>query len=113
MPFVVFRGPNFQKWNFRPTGKKRFRIVIWVKLPFSNKKEVNEITTKAPCTIAEIKPIIDANADELMDLLQCALYEYWAKFLLSIDDNTSDEEIDNFNDTFPESEYGFECYVWR
>jgi hypothetical protein len=112
-PFVVFRAPNTVKWSYRPQGKRIYKIRIWIKLPFATKPEVNELITKQPCTISEIKPIIDDNANELMDLLQCTLYEYWAKFLLSITDATTDQEMDNFVDNFPQSDYGFECYVWR
>lgn len=111
-PFVVFRAPNTVRWNYQPSGRKRFRINIWVKLPFRDLPEVNEIITKKPITIAELKPTIDDHADELMDLLRNTLYEHWAAFLLSINDNTTDDEIDQFHDNFPQSDYGFECYVW-
>ena len=112
-PFVVFRAPGTQRWNSRPSGRKIYRIRIWVKLPFCAKPEVNDLITKQPCTISEIKLIIDANAVELMDLLANTLFEHWAKFLLSVNDKTTDEEIDRFHDSFPSADYGFECYVWR
>lgn len=111
-PFVIFRAPQTVRWHYQPRGRNRYRIHIWVKLPFRELPEVNEIITKKSHTISELMPIINANADELMDLLRNALYEHWANFLLSINDKTTDEEIDTFHDQFPESDYGFECYVW-
>lgn len=111
-PFVTLRAPNTVRWHYQPRGRNRYRINIWVKLPHSKLREVNEIITKQAHTISELMPIINNNADELMDLLRNTLYEHWAKFLLTINDQTTEEEIDIFHDTFPESDYGFECYVW-
>ncbi len=112
-PFVIFRAPNSIKWNYKPSGKRIYRARFWVKLPFTNTAEVNEIITKQPIAMTDLKPFLDENANELMDTLQCALYAHWAQFLLKIDDATTDEEIDEFFDNFPQSDYGFECYVWR
>lgn len=112
-PFVVFRAPNSVQWHYHPKGKRIFRIRLWVRLPFTSTPEINEIITRTPCIIADIKPFIDDHANELMDLLQCALYEHWAKFLLSITEATTEQEMDSFYDNFPQSDYGFECYVWR
>ena len=111
-PFVVFRAPDKQRWNYRPQGRKRYRIHAWVKLPITNEVVIQDIRTKEPATISDLMPLINNAVDEIMDQLRNELFEHWAKFLLSVSDSTTDEEIDQFHDNFPESDYGFECYVW-
>jgi hypothetical protein len=111
-PFVIFRAPDKVRWAFRPVGKKRFRFEAWVMLPYSNAKVVQQITTKEALTITDLMPLLNEAVNVVMDELQCELYEYWSTFLLSITDNTTDEEIDHFHDSVPESKYGFEAYVW-
>lgn len=111
-PFLVFRGPESAKWNYRPQGKNKYRVNMWVQRPFHQDKDVNDFRIKQPITLAELKPIMDIHANEMMDLAQADLYEHWAKFLIAVNDSTSEEEIDHFHDNFPTLKYGYECYVW-
>ncbi len=111
-PFLVFRGPQTVIWNYRPVGKKCFRINMWVHMPFRAEPDVNDIRIKESLTLAELKPIMDLYANEMMDLAQMDLYQHWAKFLLSITNETTDEQIDAFHDNFPPLKYGYECFVW-
>jgi hypothetical protein len=112
-PFLAFRAPEHVHWRFIPRGKKYFRVNIWVKRPFQKHQEVNDFRIKEPITIEQLKPILELHANELMDIAQCDLYEHWARFLWSIDDSTTDEEIDAFYDNFPALDYGYECFIWR
>jgi len=112
-PFLVFRAPEHVQWNFIPRGKKIFRVNMWVRRPLQKHAEVNDIRIKQPITIEQLKPILDMHANELMDIAQCDLYEHWARFLLSINDSTTDEDIDNFYDNSPALDYGYECFIWR
>jgi hypothetical protein len=111
-PFVVFRAPESIRWNYRPHGKNRYRLNAWVKLPITGETLTQDIRTKEATTIRELMPLINRTVDELMDVLRDELFTHWATYLLSITDETTDEEIDKFHDEFPESDYGFECYVW-
>ena len=111
-PFVVFRAPNSQRWNYRPSGRNRYRLNAWVKLPISGQLLKQELTTKKAATIDDLMPVINNMVDEMMDELRNELYEFWATFLLSVNDSTTDQEIDDFHDSIPPSNYGFECYVW-
>jgi len=101
------------QWRFIPRGKKYFRVNIWIKRPFQKHQEVNDFRIKESITIEQLRPILEMHANELMDIAQCDLYEHWARFLLTVDDNTTDEEIDNFYDNFPTLDYGYECFIWR
>lgn len=111
-PFLVFRGPETVIWNYRPHGRKKFRVNMWIKRPFHDKPDVNDIRIKEAVTVAELKPIMDLYANEMMDLAQMDLFEHWAKFLLAVNDETTDEQIDAFHDNFPALQYGYECFVW-
>ncbi len=111
-PFLVFRGPDSVRWNYRPHGKNRYRVNMWIVRPFTTTPEVNDFRTKEPITLGQLKTIMDAQANDLMDLAQADLYEHWAKFLIAVNDCTSNEEIDHFFETFPTLKYGYECYVW-
>lgn len=111
-PFVVFRAPDTVRWLKNPKGKHRYRFNAWVYLPFSKAKLVQEVTTKAPVTVTDLMPLLNEAVNVVMDELQCELYEYWATFLLSINDSTTEEQIDNYHDSVPESDYGFEAYIW-
>lgn len=111
-PFVVFRAPNSQRWSYQPRGRNRYRVHAWVKLPLSGQKLEQDLTTKQPATISELMPIINNIVDEMADELRNELFEAWATFLLSVSDDTTDDDIDRFHDAFPDADYGFECYVW-
>lgn len=111
-PFFTFRAPNTQRWHAHPKGKKRYRIHAWVKLPISGTKLSHDVCPKQSVTVSDLMPIINNAVNELMDPLRNELFEHWAKFLLSINDETTDEDVDIFHDSFPESDYGIECYVW-
>lgn len=113
LPFLTFRAPNKSHWRLVPNGRKIFRVHIWVKRPLQTAKESNIFTIKEPITREELLPILEMHANEVMDILQCDLFEHWAKFLLAIDDETTDQQIDDFYDNFPQSDYGYECYIWR
>lgn len=101
-----------QRWHFRPRGLKRYRVYMWVKLPISNTILSQDIRPSGSCTVKDLMPCITTGMDEIMDQLRNELFEHWATFLLSVGDSTTDEEIDNFHDNFPASDYGLECYVW-
>lgn len=111
-PFLVFRAPNHHKWRFHPKGKKRFRFNAWVVLPYSKEKVTQEIITKDSIELADLLPMFNETVNAVMDELQCELYQHWATFLLSINNTTTDEEIDRFYDSVPDTDYGYEVYVW-
>lgn len=113
LPFLIFRSPNKAQWRLVPRGRKYFRVHIWVKRPFQKARESNTFTIKEPITREQLLPILEMHANELMDILQCDLFEHWARFLLSVDDTTTEESIDEFFDNFPQPTYGYECYIWR
>ena len=113
LPFLTFRSPNKATWRVVPRGRKIFRVRIWVKRPFQTHPEENIFTVKEPITRDDLLPILEIHANEVMDILQCDLFEHWAKFLLSINDETTDQQIDDFYDNFPQPTYGYECYIWR
>lgn len=112
-PFFIFRAPNKKQQFYEPRGPKKFRIVAWVKLPFTNTRDADEILVDQPVMLQDLHPVLEQTALELMDKAINELYEYWARFLLSVDNNTSDADIDNFYDNFPKLDYGFECYFKR
>lgn len=109
-PFFIFRAPNIKKQYYIPRGPKKFRIVAWVKLPYIE-RDVDEIIVDQPVYLQDLFPILEATANDLMDKAINELYEHWARFLLSVNDQTTDEEIDIFYNNFPKLDYGFECYV--
>lgn len=113
LPFLTFRAPNKANWRLVPRGRKIFRVHIWVKRPFQTERESNTFTVKQPITREELLPILEMHANEVMDILQNDLFEHWATFLLSIDDSTTEQQIDDFYDSFPQPDYGYECYIWR
>lgn len=112
-PFLTFRSPDTAKWVYYPKGRKKFKVRIWVLLPGRDEPDENEVIIYDPILLSELKAIMDDQANEIMDLAQCELYEHWARFLIAVDDQTTDEEIDEFNDNFPTISYGYECYTWR
>lgn len=112
-PFLTFRAPDEIKMLYQPKGRKKFRVEIWVQLPNRAERDCNEIVVSEPCFLSEMKPILDEAANELIDLLNAENWAIWAEFMHSINDTTSDEDIDYFCENFPTSDYGFECYIWR
>lgn len=112
-PFFTFRAPNKKQQFYVPRGPQRFRIVAWVKLPFTNTRDADEILMDQPVMLQDLHPVLEKTALELMDKAINELYEHWATFLLSVNDHTSDEDIDNFYNNFPKLDYGFECYIRR
>lgn len=111
-PFLIFRAPNKRKQHYVPRGKNRFRIVAWVKPPFTE-RDTDEILVDEPVWLEELLPVLTDTANDLMDKAINELYEHWATFLLSVNDTTSDDDIDQFYDQFPKLDYGFECYIRR
>lgn len=112
-PFFIFRAPNRKQQFYVPRGPKKFRITAWVKLPFSNQRDTDEILVSHPVMLQDLMPVLEQTAIELMDKAVNELYEHWATFLISIDDSVRDEDIDNFYKNFPKIDYGFECFIWR
>lgn len=112
-PFLCFRAPNKKTQFYIPRGKNKFRIRAWVKLPFTNERDEDDIRCETPIMLSELHPILERSALELMDKAVNELYEHWATFLLSVNDSTSDESIDKFYDDFPKLDYGFECFILR
>jgi hypothetical protein len=111
-PFFVFRAPNKKTQFYIPRGPKKFRIVAWIKLPYTS-RDSDEILVNEPVYLQDLFPVLEQTANELMDKAMNELFEHWAKFLLSVDDKTTDDEIDIFHDNFPKLDYGFECYIRR
>lgn len=112
-PFFIFRAPNTRKQHYIPRGKNRFRVVAWVKLPFTHTRDSDEIIVDQPIMLQELLPVLEQTANELMDKAINELYEHWANFLLSVNDTISDDDIDFFYNNFPKLDYGFECFIWR
>ena len=60
-PFCVFRAPDKMKWNYRPTGKNRYRVVVW---HINNGEKITvDISPKKPCTMSELMTIIQDGID--------------------------------------------------
>lgn len=112
-PFLTFRSPDTAKWVYQPKGRKKFKLRIWVLLPGRDEPDENEVIVHEPILLSEFTAIMHDQANEIIDLAQCELYQHWAAFLLNVDDSTSDEEIDQFYDNFPVIDYGYECFIWR
>lgn len=112
-PFLTFRAPEEVSWLYHPKGRKKFKVDIWVQLPNRKERDCNEIIVSEPCFLSELKPILDEAANELIDLLNAENWAIWAEFMHSINDSTTDEQIDHFCENFPTSDYGFECYTWK
>jgi hypothetical protein len=110
-PFFIFRAPNTKKQLYIPRGKNSLRIIAWVKLPFTNTRDSDEIIVKEKIYLQDMLPILDETALELIDKAVNELYEHWATYLLNINETTSDTDIDSFYDNFPNLDYGFECYI--
>ncbi|WP_039913119.1 hypothetical protein [Cellvibrio mixtus] len=112
-PFLTFRAPDESHLLYTPKGRKKFKVRMWVKLPNRTETEENEIIVHDPIFLGDLKPILDDHANELIDILNAETFRIWAEFMHSINDSTTNEEIDNFCLNFPTSGYGFECYIWR
>lgn len=57
---------------------------MWVYLPLLSEPDATDIRSEESLFIAEVKPLMDLQENEMMDLAQMDLYQHWAKFLLSI-----------------------------
>ena len=112
-PFLMFRAPDESHWLYMPKGRKKFRVNLWVKLPGKTDHEANEIIIHDPIFLHELKAIMDDHANELIDILNAENFRIWAEFMHTINDSTTNDEIDNFCLNFPTSDYGFECFIWR
>lgn len=110
-PFFVFRAPNRKKQHYIPRGKNKLRIVAWVKLPYTDERDSDEIIVNEPVYLQDLWPVLNEVAMELMDKAVNELYEHWSRFLLNVTDETTDDDIDIFYDNFPKLDYGFECYI--
>lgn len=52
------------KWNYQPSGKKRYKIVLW-KIA-NGEKESIDITPQKPCTITDLMPILSDSIESIM-----------------------------------------------
>lgn len=63
-PFVVFKGPDKMRWLYRPTGKNRYRIEMYIVMADGSRESI-DIRPKESCTITDLMPLLNQELDDL------------------------------------------------